>query len=388
MKVIVTCLTISLLLNSIYSCNDGRDTTKDSAAPQKQDTLNPLTTSAITQSSFGQIDGQPVTRFTLVNPAGVAVSIMDYGATVTSIMVPDKEGNMGDVVLGFDEFKGYTQDKNPYFGCVVGRYANRIANASFQLEGKTYKLAANNNGNTLHGGKKGFDKVLWKAERLPGDSSLKFTYTSPDGEEGYPGTVKAEVVYTLTPNNELKIDYKATTDKATPINLTNHSYFNLSAGADSTILGHEIMINADRYTEVNNNLIPTGQLLPVKGTSMDLNIPVKVGTDIEKVPGGYDHNWVLNKKEKAPELAATLLHPGSGRYMEVFTTQPGVQFYSGNFLDGSLTGKGNRKYVKHAGLCLETQHFPDSPNQPGFPKTILYPGDTYQQTTIYKFAVK
>jgi aldose 1-epimerase len=256
------------------------------------------------------------------------------------------------------------------------------------LDGKTYKLAANNDGNSLHGGLKGFDKVIWTAQKLPGDSSLQLTYISKDGEEGYPGNLSVKVIYTLTSDNALAIEYSATTDKATPINLTNHSYFNLSAGRDSTILGHKLMLNANKYTEVNDKLIPTGKLPDVKGTPMDFTTEKTIGTDIPRVKGGYDHNWVLNKGNGLDRIA-TLYDSASGRFMEVYTTEPGVQFYSGNFLDGTLTNTAmGVKYVKHAALCLEAQHFPDSPNQPSFPSTILQPGQTYTQRTVYKFLLK
>jgi aldose 1-epimerase len=318
----------------------------------------------------------------------MVVKITNYGGTVTDIITPDKNGQRGNVILSYDSLSGYRQKGNPYFGCLVGRYANRIANAKFKLDGKTYTLAANNNGNTLHGGLKGFDKVVWTAEPV-GDNSLKLTYLSKDGEEGYPGNLQTEVVYTLTDDNELKIDYKATTDKPTVVNLTNHAYFNLSAGADSTILDHELMLKADKYTIVNDKLIPTGQHPDVKGTPMDFTTAKKIGKDIGSVKGGYDHNWVLNKTGNGLEMIGSLYHPNSGRFMEVYTTQPGIQFYSGNFLDGTLTGTaGGKKYIQHAGLCLETQHFPDSPNQPSFPTTVLKPGETYQQSTVYKFSVK
>jgi aldose 1-epimerase len=271
---------------------------------------------------------------------------------------------------------------------LIGRYANRIANAKFILEGKPYTLAANNNGNSLHGGNKGFDKVLWTTEKIS-DSSLKLTYQSKAGEEGYPGNLNAEVVYTLTSDNSIKIDYTATTNKSTPVNLTNHSYFNLSAGNDSTILQHQLLINADKYTPVNDLLIPTGQVADVKNTPMDFTMAKEIGKDIEKVKGGYDHNWVLNKKGNDLEKVASLYDPASGRMMEVYTTEPGLQFYSGNFLDGTLGFTlQNKKYVRHAALCLEAQHFPDSPNQPKFPNTILKPGETYKQTTVYKFSTK
>ncbi|MGZ3940152.1 MAG: aldose epimerase family protein, partial [Flavisolibacter sp.] len=265
---------------------------------------------------------------------------------------------------------------------------NRIAHGKFTLDGKQYTLATNNNGNSLHGGNKGFDKVVWTAEKQ-GDSSLKLTYHSKDGEEGYPGNLDVTVVYTLTADNSVKIDYAATTDKATPINLTNHAYYNLSAGTDSTILDQEIQINANKYTPVDSLLIPTGQIADVKGTPFDFTTPKPIGRDIAQVKGGYDHNWVLNKSGNSLEKAATLYDPKSGRVMEVYTTEPGLQFYTGNFLDGRLTKtKGGMKYVQHAALCLETQHFPDSPNHPNFPNTILKPGDTYKSTTVYKFSTK
>jgi len=327
----------------------------------------------------------------LTNPSGMVVKILNYGGTVTDILVPDKNGKQGNVVLGFDSLNGYLQTGNPYFGCLVGRYANRIANAKFILDGKEYKLAANNDGNSLHGGLKGFDKRVWKASDINTDSmaSLKFTYDSKDGEEGYPGNLHAEVVYTLTKDNGLKIEYTATTDKATPVNLTNHCYFNLSAGTDSTILDHELMLRASQFTPVNDQLIPTGRIDSVKGNAMDFTAAKKIGKDIAQVAGGYDHNWVFQKPENRFDLVASLYHPPSGRYMEVRTTEPGIQFYSGNFLDGTLKNtRGGAKYVKHAGLCLETQHFPDSPNQPSFPNTILKPGETYQQITVYKFSTK
>jgi aldose 1-epimerase len=314
---------------------------------------------------------------------------LNYGGIVTKLVVPDKNGIMGDVVLGFNSLDGYLQKNNPFFGALVGRYANRIANAKFDLDGKTYTLAPNDHGNSLHGGNRGFDKVMWLASKQ-NDSSLKLTYQSKDGEEGYPGNLNVQVIYTLGSDNSLKIDYTATSDKATPVNLTNHSYFNLSAGKDSTILNHQLSLNADKFTPVNDQLIPTGKIDDVKGTPMDFTTPKMVGRDIQNVKGGFDHNWVINSKGNSEmSLAATVYEPNSGRFMEVYTTQPGVQFYSGNFLGGQLsdTKKGQR-YVQHAALCLETQHYPDSPNEPSFPNSILRPGDTYRQTTVYKFSVK
>lgn len=272
---------------------------------------------------------------------------------------------------------------------MVGRYANRIADATFTLDSVKYQLAANNNGNTLHGGLKGYDKVVWQMEPMAGDSSVKLTYASKDGEEGYPGNLTAVVIYTLTSNNGLMIDYKATSDKATPVNLTNHCYFNLSAGTDSTILDHELFLNASKFTEVNDKLIPTGVHKDVSAGPMDFTTPKPIGRDLAQVAGGYDHNWVINRKGTELELIGSLYHPASGRFMEVYTTEPGIQFYSGNFLDGTLNGAKNGKtYVKHAGLCLETQHFPDSPNHPDFPNTILRPGETYSHTSLYKFSTK
>lgn len=336
---------------------------------------------------FGNVDNKPVNQYTLTNAKGMMVKIINYGGIITDIQVPDRNGEMGNVLLSYDSLSGYRQTGNPYFGALVGRYANRIANARFTLDGKTYKLPANNNGNTLHGGLKGFDKVVWDAEQ--NNNVLTLKYDSKDGEEGFPGNLHAQVVYTLTDDNELKLDYTATTDKPTPVNLTNHSYFNLSAGKSPTIESHELMLDADKYTIVNDKLIPTGQHPPVKGTPMDFTKPKKIGKDLGMVKGGYDHNYVLNKSSKDLSLAATAYDSSSGRYMEMFTSEPGVQFYSGNFLDGTLTGtRGGAKYVQHAGFCLEAQHFPDSPNQPGFPTTILKPGDTYRHTTIYKFSLK
>ena len=380
-----------VLFAGFIACNNPTDQT---AETKNTDTTSTMKKFTATEAPYGEVDGQKVTEYTLSNPNGMTVKILNYGGIVTQIFTKDKNGSMGDIVLGFDSLAGYLQTGNPYMGCIVGRYANRIANAQFKLDGKTYKLAANNNGNTLHGGVKGYDKRVWTTEQFGATDAgtvLKLKLNSPDGEEGYPGNLTATVVYTLTADNELKIDYTATTDKATPVNLTNHSYFNLSAGADSTVLDHELMLKADRYTPANAKLIPTGELKAVKGTPMDFTTAKKIGQDIQKTGGdpvGYDHNWVLNKSGNNLELIGTLYHPTSGRLMEFYTTEPGVQFYTGNFLDGSLTGKGGKKYIKNAGLCLETQHFPDSPNQPSFPNTILKPGETYTQTTIYKFSTK
>jgi aldose 1-epimerase len=345
-------------------------------------------TNTLKRFYYGQVGTDSVFQYTLTNKNGMVVKVLNYGGTITHLLVPDKYGKMGDVVLGYDSLSGYLQEGNPYFGCLVGRYANRIARARFMLGGQWYFLAANNNGNTLHGGLKGFDKVVWQVKSFT-DTSIVLSYLSHDGEEGFPGNLSVDVIYSLGPDNSLKIDYTAITDKATPVNLTSHCYFNLAAGSDSTILNHELMLQADQYTPVNEFLIPTGKIASVKGTPMDFTSSKKIGKDIAKVKGGYDHNWVLNRHSKDLEKAASLYHAGSGRLMEMYTTEPGIQFYSGNFLDGSLKHtKEGKKYIQHAALCLEAQHFPDSPNQPSFPNTILKPVETYRQTTVYKFLVK
>ena len=382
MKKISTLLTAALAMQ-LAACNNSSETAK------VEETATLTAKAGIQEKPFGTFDGKPVTEYLLTNSSGMQVGIINYGGAITSITTPDNKGKMGDVVLGFANLEGFQQKGNPYFGGLIGRYGNRIAKAKFSLEGKEYTLAANNGVNALHGGNKGYDKVYWNIEKQAGDSSLKLSYTSPDGEEGYPGTLKMEVVYTLSANNELRIEYSATTDKATPVNLTSHAYFNLSAGADSTILGHELMMKAAQFTPVDSTLIPTGKIEAVAGGPMDFNTAKLIGRDIANVAGGYDHNWVLSRSGNGLELAAKLVHPASGRVMEVFTTEPGLQFYSGNFLDGTLTNtKGGAKYVWHGALCLETQHFPDSPNQPAFPATILKPGEAYHHTCVYKFSTQ
>ncbi|WP_416139008.1 aldose epimerase family protein [Hymenobacter psoromatis] len=347
-----------------------------------------------TSTAFGKTaDGTEIQLFTLTNAHGLKASISTLGGTLTSLLVPDKDGKMSDVILGFDNVSGYLspafKKANPYFGALIGRYGNRIAKGQFTLDGKTYHVGINNNGNSLHGGNVGFNQKVWTAK--PGTSAdgetLTLKYLSKDGEEGYPGNLTVTVVYTLTADNALKIDYTATTDKATPINLTNHAYFNLALGQRKDVLAHMVTIPADRYTVVDANLIPTGELRPVKGTPFDFTTPHAIGERIAQVPGGYDHNWVLNQTT-GQHSAATVFEPTTGRTLEVTTDQPGVQFYTGNFLDGTLTGKGGVVYGKHAGFCLETQHFPDSPNQPKFPSTILKPGETYHTTTSYTFGVR
>ncbi|HEX8315486.1 MAG TPA: aldose epimerase family protein [Flavisolibacter sp.] len=366
---------------SIFACNESKNTT----TMEQNDFTKKY---SFTERPYGNTEAKEITEYTITNPSGMQVSIINYGGTVTKLITPDKSGKMGDVVLGYDSLTGYLQKGNPYFNALIGRYGNRIAAGKFTLDGQAYTLAGNNNGNSLHGGNKGYDKVVWTGKKLS-DSSLQLNYVSKEGEEGYPGKLNIQVVYTLTPDNGLKIDYTATTDKATPVNLTSHCYFNLSAGADSTILNHQLEIAADKFTPVNAQLIPTGKIEDVKGGPMDFTTAKAVGRDIQKVEGGYDHNWVLNKSGNNLERVAGLYEPNSGRFMEVLTTEPGLQFYSGNFLDGTLTNtKGGQRYPKHAALCLETQHFPDSPNQPSFPNTILKPGETYRHTTVYKFSTK
>jgi len=336
---------------------------------------------------FGTIDKDTLYAFTLKNSRGLTAVISNYGGTLLELWTPDKSGKSGDVILGYDSLSGYLQKSNPYFGAIVGRYANRIHHGSFTIDGKTYTLALNNGNNTLHGGIKGFDKVIWTVDQV-NDSSLALSYSSRDGEEGFPGNLNVKVVYTVKSSNELVIDYTALTDKKTPINLTNHAYFNLSAGKDSTILNQELKINASKFTPVNDSLIPTGGAASVAGTAMDFKKAKKIGQDIVDVKGGYDHNFIIDKKDSALATAATVFDPGSGRKMEVWTTQPGIQFYTGNFLDGSLTGRDGKKILKHGAFCLETQHFPDSPNQPSFPGTILEPGQTFHEVTVYAFSVK
>jgi aldose 1-epimerase len=377
------CIVVGMLFLFFVSCTDNSNQkTMDKEEPAKK--------ASLTEKSFGSFEGKPVTEYTLANANGMQVSVINYGGAITKLVVPDRKGEAGDVVTGFESMDGFLQSGNPFFGALIGRYGNRIANAKFTLDGKEFTLAANNNGNSLHGGNKGYDKVYWNIEKQAGDSSLKLTYNSPDGEEGYPGNLSIQVIYMLSGDNALHIDYTATTDKSTPVNLTHHAYFNLSAGKDSTILNHELEIDAGQFTPVNDLLIPTGKIEAVAGTAMDFNTPKRIGRDIAQVKGGYDHNWVLSKgKTATPVLCASLYDSLSGRSMQVLTTEPGLQFYSGNFLDGTLTNtKSGQKYVIHGALCLETQHFPDSPNQPSFPNTILKPGETYKQTTIYKFSAR
>ncbi len=343
---------------------------------------------SIQKKPYGKMpDGTAIDEYTLTSGKGMTAKIITYGGLLTELLVPDKTGKTTDVVLGFDNLKSYLAG-HPFFGANAGRVANRIAKGRFTLDGKEYKLATNNGPNHLHGGLKGIDKVVWKAEPidLPAGPALKLTCTSPDGEEGYPGNLQMAVTYTLTRDNTLRLDFEAVTDKATPVNLAHHSYFNLAGHGAGDILEHELMIAADKYTPTDDTLIPTGKIEPVKGTPFDFATPTAIGKRMGAVKGGYDLNYVLRGgAEKKPHLAARVLEPKSGRIMEVLTTEPGVQLYTGNFLDGKNRGKGGAVYRKHAGFCLEAQHFPDSVNQPAFPSVILRPGQTYRQTTIYAF---
>jgi len=344
---------------------------------------------AIEKEVFGTTpDGKEAHLFTLTNVNGLKATITNYGGIVTKLFVPDRNGNFDDIVLGYETLDEYIKS-SPYFGALIGRSGNRIAKGKFSLEGVDYTLAVNNGPNHLHGGIKGFDKVLWDAQPLTTENgpALKLTYVSPDGEEGYPGNLTCEVIYALTNDNELKVSYQAHTDKTTIVNLTHHSYFNLAGHGSGNVLDHQLMINADNFTPVDDTLIPTGQIQTVKNSPMDFTTSTAIGLRIEKVQGGYDHNYVLNNTDGSLALAASVYEPTTGRVMQLFTTEPGVQFYTGNFLSNNLKGKG-ATYDKHSGFCLETQHFPDSPNQPSFPSTILRPGEKYTQLTVHKFSVK
>ena len=343
-----------------------------------------------TKEMYGKLpSGEAADLYTLKNARGIEAAITNYGAHLVSLKTPDRTGTAADVVLGFDGLEGYLT-RNRYFGSTVGRYANRIANGKFSIAGVEYTLARNNGSNHLHGGLKGFDKALWQGT-LEG-KRVTLRYVSKDGEEGYPGTLTATVTYTLTGDNELRIDYDATTDKPTVLNLTNHSYFNLAGQGHGDILGHVVTLHADRFTPVDENLIPTGELRSVEGTPFDFRKPIAIGARIDqadeqlKRARGYDHNFVVNGTMGTLRPAARVEEPRSGRVMEVLTTEPGVQFYTGNFLDGSIRGKGNQPYNQRSGFCLETQHFPDSPNKPAFPSVLLKPGERFRSTTVYRFS--
>jgi aldose 1-epimerase len=364
-------------VTTLISCNSN----------EKKETQKVSEIQKVMRAEWGQTDGKPVYLYTLTNKNGDEIKISNYGATLTSWVTADNKQGRSSIVLGFDSLSGYLA-KPPYFGATVGRYGNRIANAKFKIDTASYQLAANDGKNHLHGGNKGYDKVVWNATPAADSSaSLTLTYLSQDGEEGYPGNLNITLVYTLTDDNELLIDYTATTDKATPVNLTHHSYFNLTGDVSNTILNHELQVNADKYTPVNAVLIPTGELKDVKGTAFDFLQAHKIGERIANVDGGYDHNFVLTRKTNGMEKVATLCDSLSGRVLEVYTTEPGLQFYSGNFLDGTIKTSAGKVIQKHTGLCLETQHFPDSPNQPAFPSTILKPGETYHTVTKYKVLV-
>lgn len=366
----------------LYSCIGL--TTVDLRASTKEYTMK----ENISSIDWGKVNDKQVYLYTLTNNNGVEIKITNYGGIVTSWITPAKNGDRQNIVLGFDNLDGYLK-QNPYFGALVGRYANRIANGKFSIGDEEYTLAQNNGKNALHGGIKGFSKVVWNAtvleESIP---KLHLNYLSKDGEEGYPGNLHVEVTYSLNDGNELTIEYKATTDKPTPVNLTNHSYFNLSGDHLNTILAETILINADHYTPVNNSSIPTGEIKSVKGTPFDFTAPHKIGERIKQTEGGYDHNFVLNKKEAGElTLAAIATDAQSGRKLEVYTTQPGVQFYTGNFLDGSVKDSEGKPFNKNTGFCLETQHFPDAPNQPNFPNTILQAHQKFYSRTVYKTSV-
>jgi aldose 1-epimerase len=353
-------------------------------------------TPAITRTGFGRTpDGQPVESFTLTNARGIEVRAITFGDIIVSVRVPDRDGRLDDVVLGHDDLDGYLA-KSAYLGALVGRYANRIAGGRFTLDGRTYPLATNNGPNHLHGGVRGFDKHVWKAEPFerPGAAGVVFTRRSPDGEEGYPGNLDVRVTYTLSDRNDLSFEYFATTDKPTVVNLSQHSYFNLAGDGKRDVLGHELTIDADRFTPVDKTLIPTGVLAPVAGTPFDFRKPtaigLRIGADDEqlRIGGGYDHNFVLNRRREGLTHAARVFEPTTGRTMDIATTEPGVQFYTGNFLDGSIKGKGGRAYGRRYGFCLETQHFPDSPNRARFPSTVLRPGQQYRSQTVLTFGTR
>ena len=378
---------------SAIQCKSDKKTEVSEEAPAEE-----KASVSIEKSTFGKLeDGTEIDQFTLKNALGMEISIITYGGRITTLKAPDKDGNLENVVIGFDSLSQYTKS-NPYFGALIGRYGNRIANSEFKIDGETYKLPKNDGPNSLHGGTKGFDKVVWTAEEMPAEdnsASLKLTYTSKDMEEGYPGNLSTTVTYTLTDDNALKVNYEATTDKKTVVNLTQHSYFNLSGDFNEPILDHKVMINADKFVPVNETLIPTGELRDVAGTPFDFREAKTIGDEINadndqiKKGGGYDHCWVLNGQDSGERLAATAYDPKSGRFLEVYTDEPGIQFYTGNFLDGSLPQRGsNNTYAKRTGFCLETQHYPDSPNQEEFPTTVLNPGETYNTTTTFKFLVK
>jgi aldose 1-epimerase len=345
----------------------------------------------VTREAYGTVDGRAIEQFTLTNKNGVEVRAINYGGIITSIRTPDRGGAAGEIVLGLDSLQGYLGD-HPFFGAIIGRYGNRIAKGRFTIDNQQYTLATNNGPNHLHGGNKGFDKRAWEARLISPQNGIAFTYVSADGEEGYPGKLTVEVVYSLNDNNELTVEYLARTDKATHVNLTQHTYFNLAGSGD--VLGHELTINADRFTPVDPALIPTGELAAVDGTPFDFRKSTPIGARIDAAHQqiahgqGYDHNWVLNRSGEGLQLAARVHEPKSGRTLEVRTTEPGMQFYTGNFLDGKIVGKGGQSYGRRSGFCLETQHYPDTPNQSNFPSTLLRPNEEYKSRTVFRFGVQ
>lgn len=391
-KLLMPLLLLGVLTLSLSSC--GSDPTPTNETVEEAPVYRPP---AISFVPTGRVNGQQTQMYTLTNGHGVTVQISNYGGIITSIKAPDKNGMPEEITLGFDSLDHYLKE-HPYFGALIGRYGNRIAKGKFSLDGKTYTLATNNMGNHLHGGDVGFDKVVWKAsvvEKADGVPGLRLEYSSPDMEEGYPGKLDVTVIYSLNNEGELSMDYEAVTDKPTVVNLTNHAYFNLTGNGKRDILDHQLQINAMRYVPVDETLIPTGELAMVEGTPFDFTKSTAIGERIEvdneqlERGGGYDHCWVLNRPRNATgvSLAARVVEPTSGRTLEVYTTEPAIQFYSGNFLDGTLTGIDGVVYGHRHGFCLETEHFPDSPNQSKFPSTVLRPGETYETTTIYKFGV-
>ncbi|WP_442915269.1 aldose epimerase family protein [Maribacter sp. PR1] len=392
-RLINLCYTIALLSAFAINVNCKGKTENKNKTEMPEETMEPVT---ITQSEYGETkDGEKVTMFSLKNVGGIEVDIITYGGRITSLRTPDSEGNMENVVLGFDDLVQYEKD-NPFFGALIGRYGNRIAKGKFSIGEEAYTLAQNNGENSLHGGLKGFDKQVWDAKTEEGDNSasLILTYLSKDMEEGFPGNLSTTVTYTLHEDNSLDVLYEATTDKATVVNLTQHAYFNLSGDFSNTILDHVVEIDADAYLPVDSGLIPTGELRPVEGTPFDFREPKTVGQDISeeneqlKLGGGYDHCWVLNDQQAGFRKVASAYHPGTGRFLEVSTDEPGIQFYTGNFLDGTLPAPNNGTYAKRSGLCLETQHYPDSPNQEEFPAVVLNPGEKYATKTTFKLTTK
>lgn len=385
-------LIFGLALAIFCSCNGNNKKGEELTATEN--TTN-HTHSTMEESNFKKTlpEGE-ISLYRLINANGLEMDVTNFGARVVALYVPDREGNFDDVVLGYDDLDGYIDHPTSYFGAPIGRYGNRIADAQFTLDGKTYQLEANNGPNNLHGWPGGYHLVVWDVEEAT-DQKLVLSYLSKDGQGGFPGNLKIKMTYELTDQNEFKIDYEAETDQSTVVNLTHHSFFNLNGAGQGDVLNHQMLIDADTYTPVNDVLIPTGEIAAVAGTPMDFTSPHLIGERVDadfeqlKFAGGYDHNWVLNKEkgDSKAQLAATVVVPENGRKMEVYTTEPGIQFYGGNFLNGE-TGKDGQTYVKRGALCLETQHFPDSPNQPDFPSVVLNPGEKYTQTCIYKFSVE